>query len=92
VALVTWFGWYQVAQSSTAQAQNLAASGSGDETRYTAAIFIPSEAGGCRQVMFDNNSGNFREQGQTPCLYRTPPPPDPAEARTNAIRNAFTKR
>ena len=89
---IAWFAFYQFPRSFIDGPSRSPADATARVDRYTGEIMIPLDSGkGCRQVKFDNNTGNFQDGGVAACRDDTPGT-NSTEGRMNAIRNAFSRK
>jgi hypothetical protein len=89
-------GEYISAQQKAAAAAAAVATASDDEIYTGSILYVPDEGRNCHQLLFDNRSGRFTDNGYVDCVnaaYRSPNEPKQwSAARVQVISTNFRDR
>jgi hypothetical protein len=89
-------GEYISARQKAAAAAAAVTAASGDEIYTGSILYVPDQGRNCHQLLFDNRTGRFTDNGQVDCLnaaYRSPSDPKLwSVARVRVISTNFRDR
>ncbi len=87
LAALAWFTFFSFPGTQVDAPHS--ADSTGPVDHYAGSVLIPVGSGNrCRQLAFDNNSGNLQEVGVSSC-QQSVPGTNSTEGRMKAIRNSF---
>jgi hypothetical protein len=92
VATGVWFAYFQFSHPSIEDARMSTPDGGAQRNNHTATILMRGGADGrCRQMRFDNNTGNLQQGADAACDDKALAA-NSTEGRMNTIRGAFSKK